>query len=176
MENTWVSYVYCDRTKGDSGTRSRANIKNEPLSVLRKDRNIRIIDTDLTYEQAARMLSLTPEICRFTHKLEILYSENNKFRRNEIDFIFPLLLGACKRIIEDRADRKKYNLIPSENYHEYFVDVNAGNSEKYQLFRRLNTIIEIRPDGSIVDLKSAFMALLSQFIDYQFAVWEKENN
>ena len=178
MENTWVSFVWCNRNKGDSGIRGHANIYTEIPSRLLNNHDVHITDTDLTYDQAVNMLSLTPEICRFTDEIDTIYGQSNKLDDSRMKYILPGLLDAYRRVIKDRSCRKKYGYIPLENYLDFFVDVNAGNTGKYLVFRKLNSLFKIRSNGTIVNLKNATLAmckeLMSEALDNQMIDLQKE--
>jgi hypothetical protein len=184
MGKTWVSYVYCDRKKGDSGIRSRENTLVEPLSELQKDPNIHITATGLTFKQAESMLSLTPEICRFTAAVNLIFGHSNdigttnsgsNFKYNDI---IHWLFGAYHRVLEDREDRQKYHLVQTDDYLDTIVDAYAGDTGKYLIFRKMSTLFEIRPDGSIVNLEEATLSLGKEIMSFaledQIAKWKNE--
>lgn len=176
---TWCSYEYCDKKSGESGVRSRSKNERQPLSILRKDPGIHILETGLTFDEARNRLSLTPEICRFTSEIDSVFGQQNLLDESRFKYIVSSIFDACKRIIEDRADREKFGFIPRANYLDVFVDVNAGDTGKYLVFRKLTSLFEVRPDGTIVDLKEATLILCKELLkitlEDQMNIWYKEN-
>jgi hypothetical protein len=179
MTRTWIAYEHCDRTNGECGIRGRTpNDRAEEITRLRNDPKKRIIAEGLNYDDATNLIALTPEICRLTDAVDDLFGNQNHLDEEGRDLIINFLIDAYGDIIADRESRMKSGLTPKENYLDVFVDVNAGDTGKYLVFRKMTSLFEVKQDGTLVDLKEAVLSLAKELISValqeQIAVWKKE--
>ena len=167
----WICYENLDRTSGHSGIRGRDNLESKSVSrrkdsvkEYRKNPNKRIIAEGITHDEALNLMALTPEICRLTTTVDDIFGQFNRIDK-ETKNVISFLFDAYEQIIEDRKLKEKAGITPTGNY---------------LIFRKMNTLFDVLPDGTIVDLKEAILALgkeiMAVALENQITIWNEENN
>lgn len=182
----WICYENLDRTSGGSGIRGRVDLKSKTKSHekdiakrYRENPNKRIIAEGITDDESLNLMSLTPEICRLTDAVDYIFGQLNEIDADTENVIF-FLFDAYERIISDRKFKEKVGITPTKKYLDVFVDVNSGTTGKYLVFRKMNTLFDVLPNGTVVNLKEAVLALgkeiMAVALESQIAIWDKEEN
>jgi len=182
----WICYENLDRTSGHSGVRGRDNLESKSVSrrkdsvkEYRKNPNKRIIAEGITHDEVLNLMALTPEICRLTATVDDIFGQFNRIDK-ETKNVISFLFDAYEQIIEDRKLKEKAGVTPTGNYLDVFVDVHSGNTGKYLIFRKMDTLFDVLPNGTIVDLKEAILALgkeiMAVALENQITIWNEENN
>ncbi|MFZ3068740.1 MAG: hypothetical protein WA052_00285 [Microgenomates group bacterium] len=174
-----MCYENLDRTSGSSGVRGRHNLKSNTEFHPSHSLENRIIAEGITEDEALNLMSLTPEICRLTAAVDDIFGQLNEIDGDTENVMF-FLFDAYERIINDRKFKEKVGITPTRKYLDVFVDVNSGTTGKYLVFRKLDTLFDVLPNGNIVNLKEAVLALgkeiMAVVLESQIAIWDKENN
>jgi|GEM_PF-2074895 len=183
----WICYENLDRTSGHSGVRGRDNLESKTKSHrkdsfvkrYRENPSKRIIAEGITANEALASMSLTPEICRLTAAVDDIFGQSNQIDK-DIEGIILHLYIAYQCIVDDRELKKEVGITPTRKYLDVFVDVNAGNTGKYLIFRKMDTLFDVLPDGTIVNLKEAILALgkeiMAVVLENRIALWNEGND
>lgn len=183
----WICYENLDRASGHSGVRGRDNLESKTKShqkdsvkKYRKNPSKRIIAEGITANEALTSMSLTPEICRLTAAVDDIFGQFNQIDDRDIKNVITYLFIAYQCIVDDRELKKEVGITPTRKYLDVFVDINSGDTGKYLIFRKMDTLFDVLPDGTIVDLKEAVLALgkeiMSVALENRIAFWNEEDN